>query len=158
MKPIAITICLALVLGLHIQIVSESDVVPLHNQKADILVLAKEVSQKYAVSYQQVAFVIEHESSLNPLAVGDHGLAIGLCQFHKATFDMYENKYFIANGEHLSYTTPNDQIILMTWMWHVYPQSKYQWSTYRMLKSNHGTNTRSAPTSHHRGQETNKTK
>ena len=49
-------------------------------------------SQKYAVSEQLVSCVIEKESSFDPLAIGDNGKAVGLGQFHLATWRTFRAK------------------------------------------------------------------
>lgn len=101
--------------------------------KAFYMVLADEVSSAYSISAPMVKSVLKNESDFNPMAVGDHGLAKNVAQFHKTTFDMYEIKYFKATGNHLNYDSGEDQVKLLCWMWKTDPSTKNLWSTYRRL-------------------------
>lgn len=80
---------------------------------ADFTVL--EDIQYYSALYGTSETVLEHvarcESGLNPLAIGDHGLARNVMQFHKETFDRWSKQL----GEDLDYTSYHDQIKLGAW-------------------------------------------
>lgn len=52
--------------------------------------------------------LIKCESSFNPNATGDSGLAFGILQFHEKTFDRYCVKYNLE----LDYRNPIHQIVL----------------------------------------------
>lgn len=71
-------------------------------------------------------YIVTNESHWNPKAVGDHGLARNLAQFHPLTFLWMKKK---ANMPNLEYENPQDQIILMEWG----VKNGYgdNWSTYR---------------------------
>ena len=56
-----------------------------------------------------ISCLIEHESGGNPEAVGDNGLAKGILQFHRSTFDLFKNKYGL---DYLEYDDAESQIIL----------------------------------------------
>lgn len=99
--------------------------------KAFYMVLADEIAITYAVPAVEIKTVLKHESNYDPIAVGDHGLAHGVAQFHKETFDTYEGYYYKSTGRHLKYSSSEDQIKLMCWMWKNYPKTKNLWSTYR---------------------------
>lgn len=132
MKTIIKTICLAIVFAITLPTIIQADSIdsPLTG-KAFYMVLADEVSSDYSISAPMVKTVLSHESSYNPLAIGDHSLAHGIAQFHEETFDQYEAYYYKSTGRHLNYDSSEDQIKLMGWMWKNYPQSKDLWSTYR---------------------------
>jgi len=63
------------------------------------------VDPKYAID------IAKCESMLNPTAVGDGGLAYGVFQFHKPTFEMFAKKI----GESLDYYKTEDNIKLAVW-------------------------------------------
>lgn len=133
MKPIATILCLALIVGANIGITNSDDLPPSFPAKARYMVLSNVVSTQMGIQSSQVKYVLKHESSYSQEAIGDHGLANGVAQFHKETFDGYEKLYFKANGVHLSYEKAQDQIILMAWMWKTYPNTKNLWTTYRHM-------------------------
>jgi hypothetical protein len=58
--------------------------------------------------YPFIDCIIQRESGWNPEAVGDKGLARGIFQFHRATFDRFSKKF----GLELDYYKPNDQLLL----------------------------------------------
>ncbi len=56
---------------------------------------------------------LQCESGLkNDGVIGDHGLAYGIAQFHKATFEKFKSD---AGAPGLSYTNMDDQIELFSW-------------------------------------------
>lgn len=70
-----------------------------------------EYAQQYGVSSKVLYEVIQCESNWKETAVGDHGLAYGLAQFHEPTFDMFSKQM----GMELDYKSPKDQILVMAW-------------------------------------------
>jgi hypothetical protein len=98
--------------------------------------LIKAQAQHYAISEIHLQATINCESSENDDAVGDHGLAYGVAQFHEVTFDWMKQKA-IKEGEpfqNLEYKNPSDQITLMAWAFSVGLASN--WSCYTHLKQN----------------------
>lgn len=75
-------------------------------------------------------YVITHESQWKPTAVGDHGLAHGVAQFHKATFDWMKKQ---ADMPQLQYSSSSDQIVLLVWA--IRHDEGSNWTTYRRLQS-----------------------
>jgi len=73
-----------------------------------------------------IACLIKNESAGNPEAVGDGGLAYGILQFHKKTFDYYSMNY----GLKLDYHSPQDQITLAKIM--LKNNLGYHWTTYKL--------------------------
>lgn len=79
--------------------------------------------------------IIAKESCWNPEAIGDHGLAKNVAQFHKETFNWMEGES-IKRGkpfENLQYDKASDQITLM--MWALANDLGYNWTTYDGLVS-----------------------
>lgn len=72
--------------------------------------LAEDVA-KYGLDYDKLYNIVNCESSWNYQVIGDSGLAYGLAQFHKSTWDSFSKSY----GEKLDYYNPFHQIDLMTW-------------------------------------------
>lgn len=70
-----------------------------------------EYASQYGVSSKVLYEVIQCESGWNENAVGDHGLALSLAQFHEQTFYMFAKKM----GEDLDYRNPQHQIKVMAW-------------------------------------------
>lgn len=56
--------------------------------------------------------LIQCESGGNANAIGDNGLAFGILQYHKETFDLFKKS---ADMEWLEYENPEHQIILTRW-------------------------------------------
>ena len=123
---------MAIVIGTCLPTIIEADEIAAPpTGKAFYMVLADEASITYAVPAVEIKTVLKHESDYDPVAVGDHGLARGIAQFHKETFDQYESYYHKSTGLHLNYVSGEDQIRLMAWMWKNYSKTKLLWSTYR---------------------------
>lgn len=62
-------------------------------------------------------YILTHESGLDPDAIGDHGLAHNVAQFHEATFEWMKAEA-IGQGlpyQDLKYNSAKDQIILLGW-------------------------------------------
>jgi hypothetical protein len=83
------------------------------------------IADKYLIDKSQLLTTIQCESSFKYNAIGDNGLAIGVAQFHKPTFDRF------CKGE---YTSTKDQLKCMAEMW----QKGYQrhWSCWKTYFSN----------------------
>ena len=132
------TICLGFVAMITFPTLTAEEPYPaIHSPKTAYMLLGQEISVHMGIIPYQVKGVLKAESNYNPTAVGDHGLAYGIAQFHKPTFNQYEKLYFTATGNHLEYESSTDQITLLCWMWKTYPQTKLQWSTYRTLYLHH---------------------
>lgn len=100
-------------------------------QLVNIDTLAKTTAHKFGVNETHFDMVMEAESQGNITAVGDHGQAYSLMQFHLDTFDWLKS-LAIKKGEpfqNLSYTNPQDQLTLGAWAF----ANGYadEWSTYR---------------------------
>lgn len=80
------------------------------------------VAKKYLVDESQLMQVIKCESSYRTNAVGDDGLAYGLLQFHKPTFDKFcEGNYYSAK----------DQLVCAAKMWSQNEKNKLHWSCWK---------------------------
>lgn len=91
--------------------------------------LTVETAMKEGINPIIPVYVVAHESNWKPEAVGDHGLARNVAQFHKPTFDWMKKK---ANMPLLQYSSSTDQIILMEWA--LKNGEGRQWTTYRRLE------------------------
>jgi hypothetical protein len=92
---------------------------------------AIEVADQEGVSTSTMVYVLQHESNFDPNAIGDHGAAHNVAQFHKPTFE-WMKAMAIKQGlpyENLSYNSAKDQIILLGWAL----KNNYgcQWTTYK---------------------------
>ncbi len=88
-------------------------------------------ADKYAMQYSVDANLFKKvmycESSNNPKAIGDSGLARNVMQFHQATF----NAYAKLMGQELDYNSYHDQIKLATWMWS--KNLQYHWTCFKLV-------------------------
>lgn len=124
----------AIVIGVCLPTILEADDIDSPpTGKVFYMLLANSVSAQYGIPAAVVKNVLKHESDYDPNAVGDHGKAHGIPQYHKGTFDQYEADYFRATGEHLNYASSEDEIKLMVWQWKYYPATKGLWSTFKTL-------------------------
>ncbi len=89
---------------------------------------ADKYTKQYSVDTVLFKKVMFCESSNNPNAIGDSGLARNVMQFHRPTFNTYAN----LMGEELDYNSYHDQIKLAAWMWSKGLQ--YHWSCYSIVK------------------------
>jgi hypothetical protein len=81
-----------------------------------------------SVKYGEVLkCLITYESQYNPNATGDGGLAFGILQFHRNTFDTYSHKYELE----LDYKNPIHQIILADLMLQDDFDNIIHWSPWR---------------------------
>jgi hypothetical protein len=84
------------------------------------------IASKYSLDESELSRVINCESSYRTTAIGDGGLAYGLLQFHKPTFDGFcEGDYYSAK----------DQLECAGKMFQT-PKLKLHWSCYKMLAYN----------------------
>jgi hypothetical protein len=74
--------------------------------------------------------LIKCESGYNPNATGDSGLAFGILQFHKQTFDTYSEKYKME----LDYKNPVHQIVLCDKMLTENYDNVLHWTCYSSCK------------------------
>ena len=81
-------------------------------------------AEQFQVSQNEMEKTITCESSWSSTDVGDHGLANGIAQFHKSTFDMWARQ----KGETLDYTSTHDQIKLMAWAFSKGESYKHAWT------------------------------
>lgn len=81
---------------------------------------------------QQEVKTIECESQFNQFAVGDHGKARSVAQFHEPTFDYFKKLAGPAYAD-LKYTDAKDQITLMAWA--IKHGHGNDWSCYRRLST-----------------------
>lgn len=131
-----ITICTILVGVITLPTtINADDIVPLRfPPKVAYMLLANELGTQYSIPPARIKHVLKNESDYSQQAIGDHGKAVGIAQFHKDTFKGNEKLYFNIFGEHLNYDSAIDQEKLMTWMWATYPHTTRLWTTYKVLK------------------------
>jgi len=80
------------------------------------------VAKKYLLDESELMQVIKCESSFRTTAIGDGGLAYGLLQFHRPTFDGFcEGNYYSAK----------DQLTCAAKMWSEKESNKLHWSCFR---------------------------
>lgn len=66
------------------------------------------------------------ESNFNPKALGDQGMAFGVFQYHKATFEAFSR----LMGQSLDYYSYYDQSKLTSWVWVNHPELMKQWTCF----------------------------
>lgn len=101
----------------------------------NVSTLIQDDALAFKVDPVKFADTVQCESQGNLESIGDHGLAYGPLQFHKATFNWMKGAA-IKEGEpfqNLSYTNPQDQITLGAWAF-AHGEAK-QWSCYSELSS-----------------------
>lgn len=94
-------------------------------------------AERFAVNESHLSKTIGCESHGDPTAIGDHGKAYGVGQFHEDTFDWMQTQA-IKQGEpfqNLQYKNPHDQITLMAWAFA--NGFEYNWSCFS-IESNKG--------------------
>ena len=84
---------------------------------------------KYNTPLKPLLATSQCESSLNPKAVGDHGLAKGIFQYHKSTFIWMSS----LMEEELDYYSTNDQAKLTAFIFSNRPDLKSHWTCARKL-------------------------
>lgn len=85
----------------------------------------------YKTSEETLLAVCRCESNFEPKAVGDHGLAKGIFQYHKSTFEDFSSLL----GEKLEYTSYKDQAKLTAYVFAKHPELRKHWSCFRKIKT-----------------------
>lgn len=98
------------------------------SEKQKLQRLTVETSIRNGINPSIPVYILSHESNWDSDAVGDHGLAHGVAQFHRPTFDWMKKK---ANMPLLQYSSSTDQIILMEWA--LTQNLGSNWSTFNRL-------------------------
>ena len=81
-----------------------------------------EAAVQYGIEPSELMTTIKCESSFDVSIFGDHGLAYGLLQFHKDTFDgLCEGNYY----------SPKDQLVCASKLWAKNPKYKLLWSCWK---------------------------
>ena len=96
-------------------------------------IFALQVAREEQVSPYAMVYVLSHESDWQPDAIGDHGLAHNVAQFHEQTFE-WMKQTAIKQGkpyQNLSYNSSKDQIILLAWA--IKNGEGNQWTTFRKM-------------------------
>jgi hypothetical protein len=138
MKSLIGQVCLGIAIAIMLPSMTTADtIVPAPPFKASVMLAIDSLSTQTGIPSSLVKNIVKNESGYDEDAIGDHGLAHNVAQFHQETFDQYEKLYFNATGRHLNYDSATDQITLMCWMFKNYPQSKDLWSTYRRIYGVH---------------------
>lgn len=70
-----------------VPVLTPLDVLTDTSSKDEIILAIKYTAQKYLIDESQLMTTIFCESSYKTTAIGDSGLAYGLLQFHRPTFD-----------------------------------------------------------------------
>ena len=97
------------------------DVLTDTSSKDEIIEAIRYTAQKYLIDESQLMTVINCESSYKTTAIGDSGLAYGLLQFHRPTFDRF------CVGD---YYSAKDQLNCAGKMWQT-PRLKLHWSCFK---------------------------
>ncbi len=124
-----------MVIAAMLPTISLSDDAPPNQVRSEEIVLQNlspiEYADKYALQYKIDGNLLKKvmwcESSNNPKAIGDHGLANNVMQFHKPTFDSYSKSL----GESLNYDSYQDQIKLAAYMFSIGEEKN--WTCYSKL-------------------------
>lgn len=96
-------------------------------EKKCIVELIEKYSAEYNYSKKTAKAVAYCESEYKANAVGDHGKAYGVYQFHRATFEMFSKQM----GEKLDYYNPEDNIKLAIWA--LANDKENHWSCYKKI-------------------------
>lgn len=88
-------------------------------------------SALYGADYSDLKRVMECESGGKIDKKGDNGLAYGILQFHKGTFERFAKQM----GEELDYYSWLDQAKVGAWAFAQTDAYRNQWSTYVALKN-----------------------
>ncbi len=96
---------------------------------------AKELVNYYAIYYKQDPALLQKvagcESNYNQKLKGDNGLATGIFQYHKGTWESFSKLL----GEELDINSVNDQAKLTAFIFTNYPKLKIHWTTYTAIKN-----------------------
>ena len=82
----------------------------------------------YGIHPEMALAVAQCESQLKTTAVGDHGLAYGVYQFHESTFDLFKKQF---GDESLEYKNTEHQVELA--LWAISHGKGANWTCYRNL-------------------------
>jgi len=84
--------------------------------------------EKYGGNYYQLYETLKCESNLQSFPkVGDSGLAFGVAQFHRDTFNLFTKEMKVS----LDYYNPYDQLKVMVWAFNHDLQS--HWSCWKRI-------------------------
>lgn len=135
MKPTGFTISLAIAIAVMLPTILEADNIPLStpSPRIEVMLLASHISSQSGVNPSVIKNVLRHESDYDRNAVGDHGLARNVAQYHRDEFDGYNRMYSSRFGTTLNYDSAEDQIRLMAYQFRYWPASRNDWSAYRQL-------------------------
>lgn len=86
-----------------------------YSTKGEYMVLADIYSAKFGTPVRHTKATLKCESNFDNLAIGDHGKAHTVAQFHEPTFNRYSKQYFNETGVQLEYGNGNDAILLFNW-------------------------------------------
>jgi len=90
-------------------------------------------ANKHGVDSLMVAQIVKCESNWKVDAVGDRGLSYGVAQFQVPTFNRMAKVYKEELGYDLSYTSPEDQIELLSFA--ISKGWGREWTAYRAIKN-----------------------
>lgn len=135
MKSIGlIKVSFGIVIAVMLPTILEADTIASPpSPKVAVMLLANKISYETGVDAAMIKNVLKHESGFNQDAIGDHGKAHNVAQYHEDEFNGYNKKYQAQFGLSLNYNSAEDQIRLMTYQFKYYPRSRRDWSTYRKL-------------------------
>jgi len=125
MKIIATTLAVALILG-NIGFASSDDLPPSYTPTVHQIIV--KAATAYHIDPLPLYKVAKCESNLDIHAIGDHGLAIGLLQFHRETFNQYAKQLEIQNPD---INNPSQQAAVSAYMFSLHRQSA--WTCYGKL-------------------------
>ena len=91
-------------------------------------------ARQYGANEKELLLVSQCESNFKPTAVGDHGKARNIFQYHKQTFEMFS----LLVGETLDYNSYADQAKLTAEIFAQYPKLREHWTCWRMLQKKKG--------------------
>ena len=95
--------------------------------KECVVALINKYADQYDFDQKLALDIATCESELKTNAVGDHGKAYGIYQFHKPTFDEFSKKL----GEKMDYHDTEDNIKLAIWA--LSKDKGQHWSCYRHI-------------------------
>lgn len=83
-------------------------------------------AKQNSIKDNELLVVAKCESTFNQSAIGDHGKARGIFQYHKPTFDRFSE----LMGQDLDYYSAHDQAKLTAFVFAQYPQYKSHWTCF----------------------------
>lgn len=132
MKTIKYILATTILCGLFFTFTHAGRTIEVANAQKPLLERIADTELKYGIKKDVLKNVAYCESRLqNEGRYGDHGLAYGIFQFHRATFDLFVK---LSGIEGLAYLNGDDQLELAGWAFsHGYED---HWSCY-LMKYNH---------------------